>query len=195
MLSKPDGGIQRRLEILEFPFQFVSNPTLANERKGDAEMKGRIIKSEAWRDEFFWMLIDAFKTIGSDWITPQKVKTLSGGYIDENNPVAEWLNEHYERVGLDDHAGWQVSTELRNAFNESVDGVRQKQLNAKAFTSYLNLMKVPSKDISAGTKRGPNLDACVKGSEKVFMGLKLKVAPVEAEVKEEAKPKMWLGGK
>ena len=195
MLSKPDGGIQRRLEILEFPFQFVSNPTLANERKGDAEMKGRIIKSEAWRDEFFWMLIDAFKTIGSDWITPQKVKTLSGGYIDENNPVAEWLNEHYERVGLDDHAGWQVSTELRNAFNESVDGVRQKQLNAKAFTSYLNLMKVPSKDISAGTKRGPNLEACLKGSEKVFMGLKLKVAPVEAEVKEEPKPKMWLGGK
>ena len=170
MLSKPDGGIQRRLEILEFPFQFVAQPKMAHERQGNPEMKSEIMKNDAWRDEFFWMLVDAFKSIGSLWITPDAIKTLSSGYIDDNNPVAGWLAENYERVDdMEDHSCWQVATLLRDHYNEHHD----KKIAPKPFTAYMNLMKIATKEISAGTKRGAGLEKATK-CEKVWLGLKKK---------------------
>jgi putative DNA primase/helicase len=175
MLSKPDGGIQRRLEILEFPFQFVAQPTMAHERQGDPEKKSEIMKNDAWRDEFFWMLVDAFKSIGSLWVTPEAIKTLSSGYIDDNNPVANWLAENYERTtDAEDHSCWQVATALRDHYNEHHD----KKIAPKPFTSYMNLMKIATKEISAGTKRGAGLEKATK-CEKVWLCLKKKAIAVE----------------
>ena len=96
-LNKIDGGIQRRLRIIRFPFQFVASPTLPNQRLGDPDVKDRKCKSAAWRDEFILMLIERLQVI-CKWKTlvpPLKVQNVTNDYLDEQNPLKEWLTDQY----------------------------------------------------------------------------------------------------
>ena len=96
-LNKLDGGIQRRLRIIQFPFQFVATPTLPHHRLGDPDVKDRKCKAAAWRDEFMLMLFERLQVIRK-WkalVPPPKVKEVTGGYLDEHNPLKEWLAEHF----------------------------------------------------------------------------------------------------
>ena len=96
-LNKVDGGIQRRLRIIRFPFQFVGTPTLPHHRHGDPDVKDRKCKSVAWRDEFILMLIERLQVIRK-WkslVPPAKVREVTSGYLDEQNPLKEWLAEFY----------------------------------------------------------------------------------------------------
>ena len=96
-LNKIDGGIQRRLRIIRFPFQFVATPTLPHHRHGDPDVKDRKCKSVAWRDEFVLMLIERLQVIRK-WKSlapPAKVREVTSGYLDEQNPLKDWLAEHY----------------------------------------------------------------------------------------------------
>ena len=96
-LNKIDGGIQRRLRIIQFPFQFVATPTLPHHRLGDPDVKDRRCKSVAWRDEFMMMLIERLPVIRK-WkalAPPPRVREVTGGYLDEHNPLKEWLTENY----------------------------------------------------------------------------------------------------
>jgi P4 family phage/plasmid primase-like protien len=96
-LNKIDGGIQRRLRIIRFPFQFVATPTLPHHRLGDPDVKDRKCKSVAWRDEFVLMLIERLQVIRK-WkslVPPLKVREVTSGYLDDHNPLKEWLEENY----------------------------------------------------------------------------------------------------
>ena len=96
-LNKIDGGIQRRLRIIRFPFQFVATPTLPHHRLGDPDVKDRKCKSVAWRDEFVLMLIERLQLIRK-WkslVPPLKVREVTSGYLDDHNPLKEWLEENY----------------------------------------------------------------------------------------------------
>jgi P4 family phage/plasmid primase-like protien len=115
-LNKVDGGIQRRLRIIRFPFQFVAVPTLPHHRHGDPDVKDRKCKTDAWRDEFILMLIERLRVIRK-WkslVPPAKVREVTSGYLDEHNPLKEWLSEHYLITHWE---GDQVSaTEIRRDF-------------------------------------------------------------------------------
>jgi P4 family phage/plasmid primase-like protien len=96
-LNKVDGGIQRRLRIVRFPFQFVATPTLPHHRPGDPDVKDRKCKSAAWRDEFILMLIERLPIL-LKWktlVAPLKVREATAGYLDDHNPLKEWLEENY----------------------------------------------------------------------------------------------------
>ena len=56
-VSKIDGGVIRRLRVIEFPFQFVENPGLPHERKVDPEVKRTKVHSLVWRQQFIRALI------------------------------------------------------------------------------------------------------------------------------------------
>lgn len=102
-LNKLDGGIQRRLRIIQFPFQFVATPTLPHHRLGDPDVKDRKCKSAAWRDEFILMLLERLQIIRK-WkalVPPAKVKEITGGYLDEHNPLKEWLEENFDITHLE----------------------------------------------------------------------------------------------
>lgn len=100
-LSKIDGGLTRRMRVIHFPFKFVASPSLVFERLGNPDLKDRDIKSAQWRNEFFLLLAETYKEI-REWkslpLCPV-VKEQSEQYMDENNPVKEWLHEHYEIGG------------------------------------------------------------------------------------------------
>ncbi len=115
-LNKIDGGIQRRLRVIRFPFQFVASPTLPQHRHGDPDVKDRKCKSPEWRNEFILMLIERLQVIRK-WkslVPPLKVKEVTNGYLDEQNPIKDWLDEHYVITHWDED---RVSaTEMRNDF-------------------------------------------------------------------------------
>ena len=98
-LSKIDNGVQRRMEIIKFPFSFVPEPKAENERQGDPDVKNVKCHSEEWRDEFILMLIEVYnkhlKT--AKFIpTPDAVKESTGEYVDDNNPIKEWFFNNYD---------------------------------------------------------------------------------------------------
>ena len=96
-LSKVDGGIQRRMRVIRFPFQFVARPTQDHERQGDPDVKNVKCLSATWRDEFALMLCDNWVTIKDlkTLAAPAKVREATEEYIDDNNPLKGWLSKYY----------------------------------------------------------------------------------------------------
>jgi P4 family phage/plasmid primase-like protien len=103
-LSGIDGGVQRRFRIIDFPFKFVSEPKPnSNERLADPDVKLKLCSSEEWRNEFLYILIDAYSKIRDlkALIPPASVKKSTGDYVDDNNPLKSWLTKFYTVTGLD----------------------------------------------------------------------------------------------
>ena len=96
-LSKIDKAVERRMRIIEFPFQFVAEPTEPHHRLGNPDVKEVFCKSDAWRDEFMLMMTETYKTI-KDLPTlkvPTSVSAKTNEYFDDNNPLKLWLDKHY----------------------------------------------------------------------------------------------------
>jgi P4 family phage/plasmid primase-like protien len=147
-LNKVDGGIQRRLRIIRFPFQFVAAPILPHHRHGDPDVKDRKCKSVAWRDEFILMLLERLQVIRK-WkslIPPAKVREVTSGYLDDHNPLKDWLAEHYVITHWE---GDTVSaTEMRTHFLETKP---ECNLTAVKFKELMGFNGLDSKHIEKGT--------------------------------------------
>ena len=97
-MSKIDGGIERRMRIIQFPFKFVAEPTEPYHRKGDPDVKEKHCKSAEWRDEFILLLSEVYAEIKDlkALKAPKSVSEATGEYIDDNNPLKMWLNRYYK---------------------------------------------------------------------------------------------------
>lgn len=99
-LSKIDQGIQRRVRVIVFPFQFKPAYEIINtliHRLGDPDLKDKKCKSDEWRNEFMLMLLGVYlknKDLKS-LIMPSKVKESTKDYIDDNNKAGAWLATYY----------------------------------------------------------------------------------------------------
>jgi len=147
-LNKVDGGIQRRLRIIRFPFQFVGTPTLPHHRHGDPDVKDRKCKSDAWRDEFVLMLIERLQVVRK-WkslVPPEKVREVTSGYLDEHNPLKEWLAENYLITHWE---GDQVpAAEIRGNF---ISDRPESTLSVVKFKELMGFNGVESKHTRHGT--------------------------------------------
>ena len=119
-MSKIDGGIERRMRIIQFPFKFVAQDKMTEtyHRLGDPDVKERHCKSDAWRDEFCLMLTETYKSI-KDLKSLKQPKTVSDAtcdYLDDNNPLKVWLNTHYNITKDENHK--IGSAELKRAYLE-----------------------------------------------------------------------------
>lgn len=120
-LNKLDGGIKRRMVIVPFPLQFVERPSKPHERKVNTDLKDKICKSDAWRDEFMLLLLDAYRRIGDKIEKPSDVERETEDYLTENDPVKRWLNRFYN-TGLDatDKRHWLSANFAREKFKEDM---------------------------------------------------------------------------
>jgi P4 family phage/plasmid primase-like protien len=100
-VNKVDGGVTRRMRIINFPFKFVGEPSKDNDRLGDPDVKEIHCKSPAWRDEFFFMLSDIYSETRylKELKEPSSVVSSTSSYWDDNNFLKGWLEEHYEITG------------------------------------------------------------------------------------------------
>jgi P4 family phage/plasmid primase-like protien len=99
-LSSVDGGIARRLRVVEWKMKFVESPDPNNKYQAprDAELMAKI-KTDDIRNAFIKMLLDrwdnrvsAFKLIP----VPNEIKDASADFVDDSNPVLGFIMSNYE---------------------------------------------------------------------------------------------------
>jgi putative DNA primase/helicase len=175
-LNRADGGIQRRMEVLEFPFKFVSTPTEPTHKKINEDLKDKIIKSPQWRDEMFHLLLEAHHQIRETGLTaPDTVVASSEEYMDENNQIKEWFNANYHSNKDANDKRYQIgSTELRLAYQTDTS----QNISPDKFKQCMTLCGVKQKKeshpfkIKRETSAGVEEVACPAG--KYWCGLQKK---------------------
>ena len=96
-LGKIDKGIVRRIEIINYPFSFVDDPSKNNERRKNYELKNLVVK-EDFIKEFTLLLIEYAQEYYDKDIreipVPNEVKFETNEYINDNNPAKEWIDKN-----------------------------------------------------------------------------------------------------
>ena len=99
-LSSVDGGIARRLRIVDFKVKFVDEPDVNNkyQTKLDPSVMS-LMKSDGVRNAFVKMLIDRWIHRVSRFPKipiPKSIIEASKEYIDDCNPVLGFIQEYYD---------------------------------------------------------------------------------------------------
>jgi P4 family phage/plasmid primase-like protien len=145
-LKKLDKGILRRLVIIPYKLNFVDNPKLANERQRDYTLPSKMSDPELI-NEFIHMLIDVAKDlIDTDYSKlpiPDAIKEETSDYIDNNNPIKDWLSINIEVTS--NSKDRIKTTELLKLYNE--DEATERSLNSKEFLKYMTFNGIESKKI------------------------------------------------
>jgi len=119
-LSKNDGGVERRIKVIKYPYKFVDQPTEDFHRKRDDNIKTRSESDKSLHYGFLWLMMDIFKKTQGKFIINDEIKNESAEYMRQNNPIADFMIE----------------------YEESTDFIRQKVL----YASYLGWCKNTYKD-------------------------------------------------
>ena len=140
-MTKIDGGVQRRIRIINFPFKFLSADkiTKPEHRLGDPDVKLKYSNSNEWRDEFILMMFDIYKTIKDlkSLPIPHSVTKATGEYIDDNNPLKIWLNKHYDLTQLEtDTIG---ASELKRQYVEDNNNLNMSDSSFKQLLLFNNI--------------------------------------------------------
>ncbi|KAA0146085.1 hypothetical protein FNF28_07733 [Cafeteria roenbergensis] len=101
-----DGGIQRRMKVIPFPFKFVDEPTLSHEKPKDPTLKHRLSGNEKYKKEMFILLTEKYQELAAKRYTvavPESVMTATRNVEEENNPVKTWFLAKYDITGNDAH--------------------------------------------------------------------------------------------
>jgi phage/plasmid-associated DNA primase len=94
-LSKNDGGVERRIKVITYPYKFVDEPTESFHKKRDDNIKTRSESDKALHYGFLWLMMDVFNKTQGKFIISEEVKKDSEQYMKENNPISEYM-EKYE---------------------------------------------------------------------------------------------------
>jgi P4 family phage/plasmid primase-like protien len=149
-LSKVDGGIARRLRVIEFKYKFVS-PEKYDEANPyhklvDVSINGKFAEDVRYKQAFMKILCDNWKNcVKGIKSLPQPVEVLeaSKSYMEDCNPVLMYISEYYEITGNDkDHIS------AREMFQDFQDLTRNKSISETEFGNRLNEMGIPKKPYS-----------------------------------------------
>ncbi len=149
-LTQIDGGSERRLVVVQFPFKFVApgKVTEAHHRVGDPDVKDKLSGSAEWRDEMCLMLTETYaanKDLDLRLSEPGTVAEATRGYVDANNVLKEWLDTYYEITKRDgDRIG---AGNLKQAY--MVD-MRVERMSDQLFKAQMEFNKVTRMRSNAG---------------------------------------------
>lgn len=97
-LSRLDMGVKRRFRVIPFPYQFVDHPTSENHKIIDRALDERVKTSE-WRNALITILLERFHNDvrgATLFTTPPEVKRETQEYMDDNNPLINWLPQYID---------------------------------------------------------------------------------------------------
>lgn len=147
-LNKLDGGIQRRLRILHYPFQFRAQPSQQNEKLGDPRIKEEKVYLLAWKQQFMRILLNNFECRiknTNSLSLPSQVQAASTEYIDSNNEVKDWLDEF---CILTRNRADTIKAQLLYEFYRST--ITGDVLNLKTWTQQMEFSGVNKTRIASG---------------------------------------------
>jgi hypothetical protein len=137
-----NASLRQRIEIVRFPFSFVSDMVLIAQQPEkykpvDITIKARFEKP-AYRKAFVMMLIDFHKIYREEGIiAPESIKRYKDEYFSQANKVRTWIlatvREHDE-VDYQDRAGMSI-TSLYETFTKTGNWVTKGQFIEEATTT------------------------------------------------------------
>lgn len=145
-LNRGDGGATRRIRILQFLFSFVATPTDKWHKAINVDLKDKITKSPAWRNEFIHLLIEAYRRVVADGLhEPSAVMDASQEYNEDNNPVTAWLRNNFI-TGLNqaDTRFWISATDMLRRFKSDMNN---DTMTAEVFKSYMIVCDMEQKNV------------------------------------------------
>lgn len=130
-----DGGVWRRLEIVEFTSKFVDNPVGENEFKKDAELSNKL---KIWGETFMSMLIYYYKIYKQEGIVPPKeVTKYTDEYQKDCDAYSDFIVDKLIRV--EDKTQTTTINELCREFKiwYTENNISAKLLTKKQLIQYL----------------------------------------------------------
>jgi phage/plasmid-associated DNA primase len=98
-LSNVDGGISRRVRVINYEVQFKENPDPNNKKEVELDIHmASLLTSNEMRDTLIRLLIDRFINISSKLKkenVPNKICEDSLDYVADSNPVLGFITERY----------------------------------------------------------------------------------------------------
>ena len=96
-IERVDGGIARRIKILNFTQKFVNHPTKQNEHHIDTKLEEKLF---SMRQAYMWLLINIYypeyTEKGLDYFEPDSVRAASAQYMDESNLFKTFMTSKYK---------------------------------------------------------------------------------------------------
>lgn len=145
-LSNLDGGISRRVKVINYPFSFVDTPNPNNpiEKQRDYNIKTKF-DSQEYINEYILILIEIASKYCKDdiskLITPDEVKKEIDDYIEENNPIKNWVTNC---IISNNDSKIKTSDAHRHYLNSEFCEVK---LSSEAFSKMMTFNKLDRKKI------------------------------------------------
>ena len=139
-LSSTDGGIARRIRIVDFNVKFVDEPDPNDkcQAKLDTTFIEKMCTQEV-RNAFIRLLIDRWINRGSKFDkipVPEKIKISTADYIKDSNVIFGFMNEYYD---ITNNVNNEVqSSKLFNAFKSNNMDVRIQPRDFKKEVLHIN---------------------------------------------------------
>eukprot|EP00873_Tetraselmis_striata_P021731 jgi/Tetstr1/441995/TSEL_003145.t1 len=139
------GGIERRLDLIRYPFKFVDSPSLPHEKQVDRSLQKKF-SSKVFGAAFLSSLIKIYNETGFAFDPPESVRQEARDFLGENDLVGQFLNEFYEETGeysdfvtLSDI--WGKLRSARDFSDQMVDVKQSRQLCQKLRNKGLAISK------------------------------------------------------
>ena len=151
-LSKVDGGIARRLRVIQFKYKFVDNPDEKNpyHKEIDRSINSKFADDDRYKQAFAKIICDNWaqnvKQMSS-MCTPKEVTEASKSFVEECNEVLVYVTENYEITGNPDD-----TIPSRDLFNFFKCDTHNKTIDEKTFSDRLNDMGIPKKIMGKAKK-------------------------------------------
>jgi len=143
-LEKIDGGIKRRLKIIKYCKQFVDSPNPDNkyELLKDISYKDKI--NIEFYQEFMMLLLETATKHKNDLTIkePYIVRNETDQYIDNNDPIKDWLLLNYEHSN-------NSKNRLRTSvvYEKYISDIDNKKISNKKFLELMNNHSFENKTI------------------------------------------------
>jgi P4 family phage/plasmid primase-like protien len=144
-LSGVDGGISRRLVLIEFEMRFCDVPTLPNERLADRSLTKEFESNHIYRDAFLHILLDNWKNRVcklDHYKLPSQCLKMNNEYFESCNELTEFITEYYEIVPF---KSLNRDEDNKITFKKLYEHFRQKNrnlgINNAKFKNRLELIK------------------------------------------------------
>lgn len=149
LLSSADGGIGRRVRVIDYPVKFVEHPDPNNVYQAPLN-NDKVVKltTDEIRDTMVRILIDRFINVSSELKTeavPKKIKSDSSAYIEDSNQVLGYIMDKYVITGNEND---QIpSNKLFTSFKEFT---KDKMTASKFKDDMLNISGITCKRTKKG---------------------------------------------
>ena len=148
-LSSVDGGIGRRIRIINYPVKFIANPEPTNKNQAllNPEMASTLSSIKV-RNTFIRMLIDRYVNTASNIkieIIPKQITDDSNEYIQDCNVVLGFVMEKYQLTN--DEKDKVASSDLFNQFKTATGS---KMTASKFKDDMLGISGITSKRMKTG---------------------------------------------